>query len=201
MKILRLFLLFLFCVSCSSGKISFQSNPGKASIKMKEENGDIVDLGVTPLTVDQSEIFRRSQFVEIYAQIDEYEPHRVVVTKPFSQTNISLSFDLQKRELDKKSIDNKNSLEKVSLNIAKSYKLISQKNYAEAESILLNLKEEYPSVSVTYDFLGNIAYLRGNYADAKKYYSRAQDLNPNNVERDLLIRKLENQFGTQGEAQ
>ena len=86
--------------------------------------------------------------------------------------------------------------------IARANGLIQSKQYGEAETVMLNFIEQYPSVSVGFDYLGNLNYLQKKYAKALKYYKRAISLNPQNAERKIIVERIQSLVKSQtGEVQ
>lgn len=187
-------ILFLFSLislaGCSGGKIKFTSTQNDTRIIAADKDGKLRELGVAPISINHNEVFRGNNYVELLAQNASGQTQRILVSKPFMHTDIELFFDLKDNDGDRDVARVGESLEKVSLEVAKSYRLITSKKYTEAQTILNDLKNEFPGISVPYDFLGNIEYLKGNYSKALIFYQRAKAINPNNVERDLLMKRL-----------
>ena len=190
MKLLALMTIFLIIVSCSRGVLRVGSTTGKAQIKLIEESGEVIELGETPFETYYGDIFRRSKYVYLVGQLDDHVDQKVLLMSPPTETDVNLTFNFEKRIEDVSSFENKKNLEKVSVDVARSYKLINAKRYSDAERILFDLKDNFPNLSIVYDFLGNIEYLKNNYNKAFLYYNKAQSLSSGNVERELLINKM-----------
>jgi len=185
-------------VSCSTGNVSFTSNPPGADVFLLNDLGEKKILGQTPLQLNSVEIFSRgntSAQVEI-AKADYHSSSVVVTEGKFSTTtfvnaNLKKDVDSQKNQ---KSFSQEDE-ETIAQSVAKANSLIAQKNYSEAGEFLKDFINKHPNISVSYDYLGNINYLQKNFAKALSYYNKAMEINPKNPERTKIIEKLKNLVG------
>jgi len=201
---LKLIILMNILYSCSSpSTLKFVSTPSDADVSLIDANGIATVIGKTPLTSTDADIYKtNNRYAQIRIKKEGYTEQEIVLMKATYGSDTSLSFQLKKDE----NVQNMGELtmtqEKVASAIARANGLIVSKQYPEAESILLNFVEQYPSVSVGYDYLGNLNYLQKKYAKALKYYNRALILNPQNAERKIIVERISNLVKSQaGEVQ
>lgn len=181
--------LFLLVVGCGHGKLEFQSFPEKVAVSVVESDGQIKRLGTTPLEVDLNKIFFNDGAVKIRFTKEGFRDEVVVLSKPAIRSNVKISTNMKEASSAKEIISNQ-KLEKISNKIAEAQKYSFNKQYNRAETLLLDLIEEYPEVSVPYDLLANIYYLSNNTSKALFFYEKAKVLSPSNAQRDYLINKL-----------
>lgn len=83
------------------------------------------------------------------------------------------------------------SLQKVSRGVAEVRSQIASERLDQAESTLTMLTAEFSGVSVLYDLMGNVYYLRKDLNNALIQYRRSYELNSNNAETARMIKKIE----------
>jgi predicted Zn-dependent protease len=86
-------------------------------------------------------------------------------------------------------IQSKNT-SKVARNVAQAIFFTQQKKFDQAETLLTNLINENPDISVLYDLIGNVHYLNQKTNLAVEAYSRSLELNPNSLETQRMFNKL-----------
>lgn len=181
----RLYLLvfMLFFQACaSSSSIKLKSVPDGANVSVIESDGSSRAIGKTPLETSES-------MQSILIEKEGFESSRIFVGRLESQ-NYEYSVKLTPKAEDPKVTDIKTRYERLAKNIAKANNLINNKKYAEADSILVNLTNDYPYVSVGFDLLGNISYLQKDFKRAIGYYQKSLELNPENVETKQVLDRL-----------
>ena len=183
----NLFVLFTFFSCSSGGTLNVKTIPSEASVKLIEMDGEIRELGKSPVTIPINTIFPKSKFIQLIIEGKEHLPERVVLTKPLVETDINLSLDLKKKNVV---VNSDKALEKATVKVAEAYREITKGEYREAERLLITLRDEFPNLSIVYDFLGNISYIERKYNKAKVYYQKANEINPNNFERKVILNKL-----------
>lgn len=204
---LKLFLLSMvmnLIYSCSSPSIvKFQSTPSDAEVSVVDTNGSATVLGKTPLTSNESDVYKGSnRYSQIKVKKDGYVESEIVLMKSTTPSDISVNVQMKKDEMLQNAGDQTIIQEKVASSIARANGLIQAKQYAEAEMAMLNFVEQYPSVSVGHDYLGNIYYMQKKYAKALKSYNRAVSLSPQNADRKIIVERIQNIVKSQtGEAQ
>ena len=180
-----------FNLGCSSGQIRITSSPSGADVSYAEDGGNKTSLGKTPLNID-AKILKNStsEHIQIEVKKDGYKPEVVLVPTPLMPTEFSLSSQLQEVTLPKKCQDISASLSQLAEGVAESQSFIAAKNFALAETTLLRLSNDYPSVSVVFGLLGNVYYLQKDLKRALEYYQKALSLNPDSVRTGQMVQKL-----------
>lgn len=197
----RFYLIALLVLtSCGHGKLEFQSFPEKVDVSVVESDGQIKNLGETPLNVDMDQILFGDGAVKLLFTKAGYRDETVYLSKPALRANIKISTNMKEASSAKEIISNQ-KLEKLSNKVAEAQKYTYSKNYKRAEGILLNLIDEYPEVSVPYDLLANIYYLSNNTSKALFFYEKAKGLSPSNTQREYLINKLKREIAGRGETE
>lgn len=190
--------ILIFLISCGHGKIDIQSYPDKAEISIVEANGQINDLGQTPVSINMDEIFFSSGAVRLMFSKSGFKDEIVYLTKPSLQTSVKISAKLKESSSAKEIISNE-KLEKISSKVAEAQRHSFSKNYSKAEQILLNMIDEYPDISVPYDLLANIYYITNATNKALYYYQKAKVISPRNAKRDFIINKLKRNSNNMGD--
>lgn len=186
-----LFVLMMTFVGCSgSGMLSVKTNPSVATVKLSDESGEIREIGNTPLSVNFNEVFAGSKNVKVIIEKSNFESEKIILTRPEIKTDYNLSVDLKRDRSAESQIENLKTLEKVAKNIAEALKKIQERRFKDAEGQLLRFIDEYPSISVSYDLLGNVYYMMGDRQAARAQYLKADSINPNNFERKRVIQRL-----------
>lgn len=192
-KKILFFLVVFSLVSCSTpSTIRIISFPEEAEVSIVENNGTASFIGKTPLNLTENEIYRNgNRYSQLRIRKENFSAQEIVLMKSTTGSDTSVNVQLQ-RDDSKQNIGELNQLqEKVASTIARANGLIQSRQYIEAENVMNNFVEQYPSVSVGYDYLGNINYLQKRYQKALKYYNKALSLNPQNAERRLIVEKLQ----------
>lgn len=190
--------ILIFLISCGHGKIDIQSYPDKAEISIVEADGQINDLGQTPVSINMDEIFFSNGAVRLMFSKSGFKDEIVYLTKPSLQTSVKISAKLKESSSAKEIISNE-KLEKISSKVAEAQRHSFSKNYSKAEQILLNMIDEYPDISVPYDLLANIYYITNATNKALYYYQKAKVISPRNAKRDFIINKLKRNSNNMGD--
>jgi tetratricopeptide (TPR) repeat protein len=190
-SIFPLMLLF-FLNSCSTiSKVKINSSPDKAEVKVTTNDGETKSLGTTPLELNGKDIYSSaSRMSVIHISKDGFESQNVFIAQESSLESYNINIKLRTKSEDVKNQDIKSRQEKLAKNIAMSNNLINKKRYDEAERVLTSVTQDFPYVSVSYDLLGNIAYLKRDFRAAINYYEKSYQLNPENSETKTMIDKL-----------
>lgn len=188
---LSLMLLFLLNSCSTTSKVKITSSPDKAEVKVTTNDGETKSLGVTPLELAGKDIYSSaSRMSVINISKDGFESQNVFIAQESSLESYNINIKLRTKSDDIKSQDVKSRQEKLAKNIAMSNNLINKKRYDEAERVLTSLTDDFPYVSVSYDLLGNIAFLKRDFRAAINYYEKSFQLNPENSETKTMIDKL-----------
>jgi tetratricopeptide (TPR) repeat protein len=190
MKSFKILLISLVLTSCSTGTLSLKSTPDKAQVKVVDPDGEIRSLGETPVSIPLNQVFQNGAYVQLIVESSGHNPEKVLLTKPQIETSYNLSFKLNKETQDLDAMKTIDNLERIAVEIANAQRLMYAKRSEEAETILKRVVDEFPAVSVGYDMLGNIYYMKNDYRQALKYYETALELNPTNLERKRVVEKI-----------
>lgn len=187
------FIVFLFIfISCAHNNVDIESYPSKTTISLIESNGQVKEIGQTPLSIDLDKLFQDERLIKLNFSKDGHKDQVVYLNKPQIKSRISISANLEKNNSASEIISNE-KMQELSSKVAEAQKYSFSKDYKRAEQILLNVIEEFPSVSVPYDLVANIYYLSNRSKKALYFYQKAKQLNPGNAQRDYIISKLKNQ--------
>ncbi len=191
-KLIFPFMLMLLLSSCGTiSKVKITSSPDKAEVKVTNNDGETKSLGITPLELTGKDIYSSSSRMSlIQISKDGFESQNVFIAQESSLESYNINIKLRTKTEDVKNQDIKSRQEKLAKNIALSNNLINKKRYEEAERVLSSVADDFPYVSVTYDLLGNIAYLRRDFRSAINYYEKSFQINPENSESKTMIDKL-----------
>lgn len=204
---LNLFIIIILSAAitaCSTpSQVRFISTPSEADVIIIDNSGIGTSIGKTPLTVNESDVYKgANRYSQIKIKKDGHNEQEIVLMKSTFGSDTTINVQLKKDESNSNLGEQTSNQEKVASSIARANGLIQAKQYVEAETVMLNFIEQYPSVSVGYDYLGNINYLQKKYAKALKYYNRAVAINPSNAERKVIVERIQNLVKSQsGEAQ
>lgn len=192
-KIIYPIFLLSFLSACSSPSIvKIHSVPEEAVVSVIDSNGVATVIGKTPLTSAESDVYKsNNRYSQIQIKKDNYKSQEVVLVKSTMGSETVVNVQLIKEEANLNGVEQLQTQEKIASSIARANGLIQSKQYAEAESIMANFVEQYPSISVGYDYLGNLNYLQKRFPKALKYYKKALTINPLNAERRNIVDKLE----------
>ena len=180
--------------SCSSTTaIKITSSPADAKVSVVDNSGGEVAIGKTPLSATEMDVFKSSaRYSQIKVKKEGYLDQEIVLLKSTFGSEINLNVQLKKDENVQNVGEQTAIQEKVASTIARANALIQSKQYNDAEQVMMVFVEQFPSVSIGYDYLGNLNYLQNKYSRALRYYTKAVNLNPNNAERKVIVDKLQN---------
>lgn len=186
------YLALISLLSCSNAQVKIDTIPEGATVSSIGPKGEIKEIGKTPLNIKEDQLYvMNSGFAQLKITKDQFLDDNVVITKPVMSRDLQLSFKLKKLEQSSDARLIKEDNEKIATSIARLNALIKEKQLSEAENVLMVFIQQYPHISVGYDYLGNVYYLQKNINKALSYYQRAQDINPQNMERKTIINKLQ----------
>ena len=181
------FLLLALISSCSSvtSNVKISSFPEGASVGIKENDGKIRSLGQTPLTAPMS-----SSMGMLVLSKDGYVDQSIFLAVDSSSPNTNISAKLQPKH-ETREAESSSKMERLARDLISAHNHIGKKRYIEAQSILQTLTRDYPQVSVSYDLLGNIAYLQRDSRKALQFYERSLKINPENFETKQMVNRLQ----------
>lgn len=197
-------LMMTLILSCSTATVvKFQSSPSDAEVSLIDTAGVTNVIGKTPLSSTEFDVFKNSnRHAQVRIKKEGFLDNEIILMKSTFGSEISVNVQLKKDETVQNIGEQSITQEKVASSIARANGLIQSKNLIEAESVMVNFVEQFPSVSVGFDYLGNIYFLQKKYAKALKNYSRANSINPQSSERKIIIEKIQKIVKSQsGEAE
>jgi tetratricopeptide (TPR) repeat protein len=169
--------------SCASEPlIKLKSVPDGANVSAVDSDGSTRMIGKTPLETSES---MRGLVIEK----EGFESSHIFVGR-VNREHYEYTVQLTPKAEDPKITDVKSRHERLAKSIAKAHNLINNKRYGEADSLLVNLTNDYPYVSVGYDLLGNISYLQKDFKRAIGFYKKSLQLNPENIETKQVLDRL-----------
>lgn len=186
--------LCLVLVSCGHAKLHFESYPSKVDVGVVSSDGQIRTLGQTPLRVNIDSVPFNDGAIRLMFTKDGFQDEVVYLSKPALSSTVKVSTTMKAASSAKEIIFNE-KLEILSYKTAEAQRYSYSKNYNKAESILLDLIDTYPGVSVPYDLLANIYYLSNKTSKALFYYEKAKSISPVSPQREYLINKIKNEVG------
>ncbi|MCO4794471.1 MAG: hypothetical protein KC493_12195 [Bacteriovoracaceae bacterium] len=191
MKNISIFILLFSFYSCANNSsISVSSTPAGAKVSAVDQFGNNQELGVTPSVLPMDQVFKGGeQFKELIITKDEYMTERVIIPRSESTKKYKFSWNLEKIEQIGERFLAKDQ-DKLAGAIASAYSFISQKDYLRAESVLNQALNEFNNVSVLYDLMGNLQYMKRDYKKAYQFYKKSAQYNPNNSDTNKMIDKL-----------
>lgn len=190
MKNELLTLLFLLFLTACAGpaKVVIASNPGRADVYLIGNQGELTSLGQTPLELSESNFFGTNDAVKIRIEHPSYKEKEIFISRPPRMGLVDLSVKLE--ESPRVEDIGVKKLNDLAGKIAEGQAFIHKKDYNSAKKIFELLAGDYPQVATIHDLLGNSHYLLGNRAQALKEYQIANNLEPGNYKRQVVITKL-----------
>ena len=196
------FLLFfaLMICGCAGHQLKVTSEPSQADVYLLASGQPPKNIGRTPFEAPYQLSTYGSESFEVAISKKGFETVRVV----FPNGRIPSSSDLFVQLPALSSGDDASrveNLQKLARGIAEAKNLIEKKEMDIAETKLNLLSEQYPSVSVIHDLMGNIHFIRRDFSKALAAYRRSDVLAPGNVETTRMIKRIEELRSTAGGSQ
>ncbi|MBC99081.1 MAG: hypothetical protein CME63_15175 [Halobacteriovoraceae bacterium] len=194
-KKIKLFVLILLLLSsCAGEKVKVTTFPDKATVSIQEKNGQIVDLGVTPIELNSSDVFQSQNMAQVILSKDGYLSERLYLSRSDIPTEVSVSQKLKREDVSDQAALNSRILHSVASKIAEAQRNSFNKNYIKAELLLKQILEDYPELGVGHDLLANIYYLTNSKSKALFHYRKAKQFSDDSVKRDQMIKILEREI-------
>lgn len=191
-KKIKLFVLILLLLSsCAGEKVKVTTFPDKATVSIQEKNGQIVDLGVTPIELNSSDVFQSQNMAQVILSKEGYLSERLYLSRSDIPTEVSVSQKLKREDVSDQAALNSRILHSVASKIAEAQRNSFNKNYIKAELLLKQILEDYPELGVGHDLLANIYYLTNSKSKALFHYRKAKQFSDDSVKRDQMIKILE----------
>ena len=194
-KKIKLFVLILLLLSsCAGEKVKVTTFPDKATVSIQEKNGQIIDLGVTPIELNSSDVFQSQNMAQVILSKDGYLSERLYLSRSDIPTEVSVSQKLKREDVSDQAALNSRILHSVASKIAEAQRNSFNKNYIKAELLLKQILEDYPELGVGHDLLANIYYLTNSKSKALFHYRKAKQFSDDSVKRDQMIKILEREI-------
>lgn len=192
-------------MGCAPSRIAVTSVPDGADVVKLTGSGSRVALGKTPLTIDlEAQIDVGATALNLVVEHADFVNQSVLFPKtlgPSQQTLLVNLMPIPKTQggpleaaVECPKIPD-NMLVQVTRAVAEIQGLIASKDYAGATTKLMIVSTQYPNISVLYDLLGNVNYLKHDYSEALKSYERSVQLEPQNLEASRMVRKVRGMLG------
>jgi len=187
--------IFLTILSgCAGESIKVSTFPDKVTVSIEESNGQIIDLGESPIELETKDVFQSGNIANIILSKEGYQSERLYLSKSDIPTEISISQKLKRENSNNQSILNSKTINDVASKIAEAQRNSFKKNFVKAELLLKQVLEDFPELGVAHDLLANIYYLTNAKSKALFHYKRAKQLSDNSVKRDQMINLIEKEL-------
>jgi tetratricopeptide (TPR) repeat protein len=193
-----LLIMFSFFGCAQPSLVSIKSTPSAAVVKAVGVDGDIKELGETPLNISSFELFQNKDVLKIIIEKKDFLSEQILFVRPNYPADVRISSNLKRSENAAKDLGLQ-KLESLTTKLGRVQNNIYQKNYNEGLALLKELEREHSGLSILYDLQGNIAYLQGDFRQAERMYSQADEINPMNPDRAKILRRLKSLTGTAAE--
>lgn len=195
MKDLMLLGLLTLLGSCAQAEFSVQSLPSESDVALVDEEGKIKPLGKTPLKVKADDVFKSgSAYSQIQISRPDHHTESIMVSRSSMPIDYEISINLKRQIQDPKALEANSRNERVAQAIAQANNMIATKRLVEAEQMMAKFIQDFPHISVGYDYMGNINYLKKDLKRALYYYEKGLQINPENLETRDMVNKLKSMF-------
>lgn len=182
---------------CAGAGVRLYSQPEKAEVYQVRKGQAPVKVGETPMNLDVRDLaVAEGEGLTLRLTKEGHLPETLILPKSVAGSSINVHAILQAVETNRACEDQSVALRVVSDGVAKAQTLMTQRRYDEAEQGLHHLSLQYPAVSVLFDLLGNVYYLKKDLRKSFESYKQSQRIWPNNIETNRMIQKLEPIVGT-----
>ncbi len=182
--------------ACATGNMRVTSTPDKAEVFMAYEGEQPNKIGETPLSVDAGLMgIQRGRFFQLTIKKDGFQPESILVPTSTMPASLDVTSKLSESKLPQQCIDQTASVEKIARGIATVQALMNRNSYDEARVKLVTLLNEYPSVSVLHDLMGNVNYVSRNLEAALASYQRSLSIDPSNLDTQRMVNKIKSIIG------
>ncbi len=186
------FLVFsIFVLGCASKQIYVESDPPGADVFVFTPGQAPKKVGQTPYSLTERDIPDRSSPMQVQASKDGYQSASVIIPSAVSGHLGKVSFKLEAPTLPNQCLNQTEALNKVARAVAEAQSLMKSKQYDLAEKIMSDLIVSYPGLSMVYDILGNIYYLKREFDKSLTAYKKSRSLSPENAKTQRMIQQIE----------
>lgn len=182
----------LFFLGCGTSSIRIESEPSDADVTLFVVGNPPKLVGKTPMILTDEMLGSTSKAFQIGIQKVGHRSENIALPESFGARAANVNFRLRPdapKDNTMCTIQNE-AYQKLARGIAENQALIKNKSFDEAEARLVALASQYPTVAVIYDLLGNVYYINRQFEKALVAYKRANELAPDGIETQRMIRKL-----------
>ncbi|MCB9024688.1 MAG: hypothetical protein H6625_00085 [Bdellovibrionaceae bacterium] len=177
--------------ACSVGLMSVRSTPEGADVFLVQSGAQPVKIGVTPLNIPSDRINNTSgESVRIYVRKEGFKQESFLIPRVLFNSTIDLSILMDEDKLPAACSNQAQAVENLSRGIAEAQFLIQSKQYSQAENLINSLIIQNSNISVLWDLLGNLYYLKKDTEAALIAYEKSESLSPGQVHTLRMINKL-----------
>lgn len=180
---------------CSSPQLVVETDPPGADVSISLPGQAPRKVGSSPYTLSATDINDRGSALHILVSKEGFLTNSVMIPPTLTSRAGKVNFKLEEQVLPSQCLKQTDALNNVGRSVAEAQSLIRVKNLDAAEKLMTNLNVQYPGLSVTYDLLGNIYYLRRQFDKALLAYKKSLSLAPENANTQTIIKQIE---GIQG---
>lgn len=191
-----------FMSGCGTAKVKVVSQPDKANVAVVTAAGEEKSIGTTPLEMETNKLHEAcgdtSGPCRLMVSKKGYARESLFVGATYFRQNFSARVKLEPTTewLDLEKSDTfLGRLNDVAHYTAKLQEQTLKGDYSAALETAKHFVSSHPKVSVAWDLLGNIYYLKKMYGQAGDAYKRSLALNPNNVETQKIVKFLRDKKG------
>ena len=190
---LKIIILSVAICSCSSMTLKVESQPSGAEV-YSQVNRKQKKWGVTPLELSASQI--QGDNIHLIIKKEGFEPQSMILEKRSISSKAEIFAQLDNgangRSIASTGTGNiDKQVTQISRTVASIQTQLIKKNFQSAETIAQSLVTEYPYFAVGWSLLGNAFYLQNRHQDALQAYYKAMEYDPDNLETQNLIDRIE----------
>lgn len=194
-------LISLLCLTvlsaCASSQLTVESQPEGADVVAKFRDSSVRKIGQTPLSIPESQLPHGDDSYEITIAKDKFEKENIVITPSKFSRNVKVNVKLNNAQETIPSITTKDLNEAIRMT-ALAQNALKSRDFDLAEKTLNGALLKHPNIPTIYTLLGNTFYLRKDLDRALMNYKKAFELDPQNLETESMIKKIESIRGNSG---
>jgi tetratricopeptide (TPR) repeat protein len=192
---------FVICMmGCQTSKVEIRSNPVGAQVEIYNPKTNVYEVaGNTPFEISESALqiplsILSSNLVTIRISQEGFIPEQILLEKS-GRPQIKIHANLIPTEVKEivKIADDNNNHEIVNTTAQKLnelQELIAANKIDDGLRIIGDMLQQYPLSYYLWDIKGSLLLSKGDNARARKSYEKSIELNPNNLDTKILLKKI-----------
>ncbi len=176
---------------CATSQTLVESEPTGSDLFIFVPGQAARKVGQTPYTFSEKDISDRNSPVQVLVSKDGFQSSSVILPPATSGRVGKMSFKLDQVTLPPECQSQNESLNKVARSVAEAQSLMRSKQYDLAEKIMSELLIAHPGLSIVYDILGNINYLKRDFEKSLVFYKKSKTISPDNTRTVRMIKHIE----------